>query len=445
MEWIKTLGITLILLLVVSMISLPTSAIARMDEHKDSMREHGKKYFNKTIPRIRVFENISFEEILNLTYTVRDTVMPLINWSSSYNVTLATVLVRLGDMFLERAINVSETNETRAKVYAMIAAIIYGHAPVTAYPVLAKTIRENLSENHTITDTTVIAVYNRTLELKTILGEAKEIAEEHNISIPEKITALEIIAEGLLNTSRELLDEGYVILAFKYTVKAYHLYVIAYGVLVKSIFIQKLKLDIRPDEPLTRKLILRRIKREVLEKILKRLPKWVRERILERIRSGDVKTWHDLKRVIREEVEKYREKLRNKSIEITADIMTMIIIYIAWNPTVNSTIQDAIWEWLNNHGFVIGFGRHGIIDRRALKEYFRELALNVSLTYNVTGLELVFKVIVEFENILSEELGIDIDLSQIFTLIISCHHVGEERSSQNEHEHGSHGEYGKRQ
>ena len=174
------------------------------------------------------------------------------------------------------------------------------------------------------------------------------------------------------------------------------------------------------------KILKRKIKKEIVERILMRLPRWVRVRVIEKIKSGEVKTWSDLRRIIREEVEKYREMLMNKSIDVTANVMVMIVVYLARNPGVNITVQDAINQWLADHGFIKGFGRLGTIDFGALKQYFKELAYNVSKTYNVTGLELVYKVIQEFEKILSDEIGVDIDLIQVFEQIISSHHMEQE-------------------
>ncbi len=430
MKLVKTLGLTLVVLLVISMVAVPTTAFARADKRRALMEnEHHSGIYaagNATAPHVRVFNNVTFEQALDLAYTVRNITMPLLNWSSEHNVTLANVILRLGDRLLEKAINESSVNETRAKVFAMVAAIIYGHAPVTAYPVLAKTIRDNLGENNTITNDTVLAVYNKALELRNVLEQAETIAIEYNVSVPSQVNALKIIAEGLLNTSERLLDEGYTVLAFKYVVRAYHVYVIAYGMLVKNAFIVKLNLNIRPDEPLTHRLIVRKIKKEIVERILMRLPRWVRVRVIEKIKSGEVKTWSDLRRVIREEVEKYREMLMNKSIDVTANVMVMIVVYLARNPGVNITVQDAINQWLADHGFIKGFGRFGMIDFGALKQYFKELAYNVSKTYNVTGLELVYKVIQEFEKILSDEIGVDIDLIQVFEQIIASHHMEQE-------------------
>ncbi|MET1160859.1 MAG: hypothetical protein ABWW65_07855 [Thermoprotei archaeon] len=430
----KLFGIVLLALLVTSIITaVPVVVFSEEDGEENEAEveveielETGDNETEK--PVLVINETLTFEEILDLAYTVRNISMPILNWSLEHNITLARNIIRLGDKFLERALNISETNATRAKAYAMVAAIIYGHAPVTAYPVLARTIREHVGVNHTIKDETVWAVYNKTVELKQVLQDAIDTALSLNITVPPQVDVLIAIGDGLLNTSKALLDKEYINKAFGFAVRAYHTYVRAYGVLIKSVFIEKLRLGARPEEPLTHRLCMRKLDEKVIGKILEKLPRHVREKVWEKIKRREIKTWKELEKAIREEVKKFRERLMEESVRVVADVLTALVLHVAYRLPPGNETHDAVWTWLVDHGFTKGFGHARVIDIRELRDYMLEFVRSVSTQYNVMGIELLLKAAEELESEIEAEVGTDIHLASILETHVLVHvstHIGE--------------------
>jgi len=424
MEYTRLIGLIIVFALLASMLYTPVVLIAQENMYRgpdDGSNDENIEEVNvetgvNETERVVVFKNISFNELLQIVYIVRDVAMPMLNWSKQYNVTLADVIIRLGNYFIEKALNESSTNETLAKAHLIVAAIIYSHAPATAYPVLAKTIREN-KENGTITNTTVYAILERISEIKNIIAQAEAILTENNITIPDVVNGLKTIGEGLENTTRILLERGYVKLAFGTAVKAYHLYVRIYGLLIKLVFIEKLGIRGKPDEPLTYRFVKRELK--VLEKIIDKLPERVRERVQERVRTGDVKSWSDLRRVVREEYERYEEKVLEQNIDTVAQVMVQLIRFIVLDPRIPREWKQAVLSWLNSKGFIEqGMGGLPRIDDLRLYGYFRDLARNITLNYGVKGLDLLKKTIEEFSSIIYSETGVRIDIQQVFMTII---------------------------
>jgi len=427
MEWIKIFGVLFIVLMLASIVSVSSTVIGEdfEDEHKHEEDDEVEVEIeidgeDEEDTRIIVREPMEFKDMLTLVYNVKNLTMPLLEWSIEHNVTLAKVVVRLAESFLEKAINTSNANETRAKAYAMVAAIIYGHAPVTAYPVLAKTMEENIEANATLSKDVILAVYNKALELRSLLEEAKERAQELNITVPSQVEALESIGDGLLNTSLALINESYVQLAFKYSVKGYHTYVRAYSILVKSVFVTGLRLGVEPDEPITHRIYAKKIKKEVVEEMLEKMPGWLRERVRERIMRGEIKSWTDLKHVIRLEIEEHKEVMKNRSIKVASNVIVGLITYIAYH-SPDDEVSSAIWTWLENHGLVAGRGPVKTIRMGELKQYIENLVLDISNASDALGIELIFKVVEEIENEIEIDIGVEVDISDILEHYIEKH------------------------
>jgi len=368
--------------------------------------------------RVIVYFNTTLEKLVKVAYDVRNVSMPIVNWALNYNVTLGEAIIKRGDWFLERALNESSTGSARALAHAMVAAIIYSHAPVTAYPVLARVLRENLGENETITDTTVRAVCNLTLELKSVLSEAENTAVSLGYSVPNVVRVLEIRAESHLNASLKLLEEGFVREAFREALKAYHTYVLAYSKLLKSMLIRGLRLGLSEDEPLTQRLLKREVAREALERVAEKLPRAIRERVMERIRAGEIRDWRGLREAVRAEVEVRREQVVKASVETVAGVMTSLVMYIRTSPMVPGQVRDAVNEWLRENGFTTRFGVFERVDWEKLREYFKQLAGQVSREYGVVGLELLSKTVTVFQEMLRRETGVEVNLQQILAQIL---------------------------
>ncbi|OYT38145.1 MAG: hypothetical protein B6U89_06305 [Desulfurococcales archaeon ex4484_58] len=406
----QILGLPLIILILISMLAV-TPAIT-ITQNSDSAGAS-----------VNVTARVTFEELLDLAYTVRNVSYPMLNWSMSYNSTLAHVILARGDNFLERAVNLSSTNTTRAKIFAMIAAIYYAHAPVTAYQVLGKTIRDNLSENHTITNDTVEAVLDKALEVKNVLLNAIDVAENYNVTKPALVDILIANADSKINYSLTLLQMGYVRYAFRAAVHAYHIYVKAYGVLIKAVFIEKLDLPRRYGEPLTPKLLIIRFEKKMLERLMKRLPRWIIKDIIKKIRAGNITSWEELREEIKKKIELSREIYRNVSIRVVTNVLTTVIIYSVYDLPPDNTTREGVLAWLQNKGLTIG--PTAVIRMRELRRYLKEFVTNISETYNVSGLRLLNLSIYNLELQIEDETGIDVNLTIILKIVLryTGHHI----------------------
>ncbi len=378
---------------------------------------------------------ITYNQTIDLAYTVRNITMPIANWSMNQNITLAKFLLKRGDTLLEKAINISSTNASRAKALAFIAAVVYGHEVITAYPVLGKTIRENLGVNGTITNDTVNAVIDKARELETVLDEAINVASNMGLTVPSKVDILKTVATGYINTSIVLLDKGYVKAALHYAVRAYHTYVKAYGLLVKATFIIKLDLPRRFDEPLTPRIVAKKVSKKLMEMVASRLPPWIRRDIMKKIKNGEIKTWEDLVREVRKDVIKFRHWFRNKTVVITAGVLMSLIFYIEYKLTPDNETYIAVTQWLQDHGFLRSVTPLPVIDVKALKQYLIEFVSNVSDTYNVSGIDLIFKSVEELGDQISDETGIEVDLMAILHEISTYYSGGIHGGHQGHHGH----------
>jgi len=420
-KWISLIGYALILLIIGSIIYYPAVTVVAQENEGSNEGNAGENVENEDNETVVVNETITLDKLVELAYTVRNVTMPLVNWSLGYNVTLGLHMIQLGDRFLANALN--ETNSSRAKAFALVAAIHYSHALAAAYPLLGRVIRENLGENNTITVETVDAVINITRELSNVLEEAISIANSYNITTPDLVNILKINAEGLLNTSIALKNNGYIYAAFRKAVQAYHTYMRAYGVLVKAIFMVKLDLPRRFDEPLTPKLVAKRVRKEVMERYAERLPKWLRDIIMAKIKGGEIKSWEDFMKECRNEVQKRVEESRRefdrKSVETAVNVLYLLIMYAEYRLPRGDETHQAVDAWLDNHGFTFGGMGGKMIRIEKLKEYLNSFVIDVKNRTSTTGLELVYRCIQEFQDMLRNETGKNADLLGLLQSLIT--------------------------
>ncbi|WFO74858.1 hypothetical protein J4526_07245 [Desulfurococcaceae archaeon MEX13E-LK6-19] len=358
--------------------------------------------------------NLTFDEAVALAWTVRNETYPLFIWAnnylSEYNITIAEKLLERGDYFLEKAYNLSETNETLATGYAFVAALFYGRAPVTAYIVLGKTIRENLGTNNTLTNESVIAVIEKATELKGLLDNATKVAEDYNVTVPDIVFLLEAKGVSELNLSQQLLEEGYLGLALRSAIRGYHLFVRAYGVLIKATFAYYLGIDITVVHRLSQKITTQRVDvQERVQKVLERLPEHVREKIMERWRERRELGPEAIKEAVRQVVCEYKAKLKNISIEQTTRILVRVIIVARALPGDTGL---AIQQWMR---------AKGLVTPKQIYNYIKVLVNKTCEEYNVTGILLINKTLEVLSQEIKNTTGIEVDLVHVFYVLIVVH------------------------
>ncbi|MEM1790258.1 MAG: hypothetical protein QXT47_02770 [Desulfurococcaceae archaeon] len=337
--------------------------------------------------------NYTREQLIDLAYTVRNVTKPIIDWSLRYNSTLAARIVANGDYFLNLAIN--ETNETLAKTYAFVAAVTYAHSPVTAYQVLAKTIRADESLDWEIR---VKKFYNLTVEFRNVTLEVKNKAIEFNITLPPIVDiALEYVEEGL-NVSGKLIEQGYYKAAFRTLMRTYHLLVKINAIIVRSVFVVKLNLNVNPERPLGPVLARWRIRKEIMLRVCERLPPAVAEEIKSKIERNEIRDWKEFREEVRKRMEEYRDRVINEAFESVVNIVVAVIRFARFS-------SDPVNEWLGKKGFL---GPGGILDEEALKTYLMNLTREV---YEKHGWRnLLENVLLELQVRIRNETGKDVNL-----------------------------------
>ncbi|MEM1555318.1 MAG: hypothetical protein QXM54_02150 [Desulfurococcaceae archaeon] len=337
--------------------------------------------------------NYTREQLIDLAYTVRNVTKPIIDWSLSYNSTLAARIVANGDYFLNLAIN--ETNETLAKTYAFVAAVTYAHSPVTAYQVLAKTIRADESLDWEIR---VKKFYNLTVEFRNVTLEVKNKAIEFNITLPPIVDIALVYVEGELNVSGKLIEQGYYKAAFRTLMRTYHLLVKINAIIVRSVFVVKLNLNVNPERPLGPVLARWRIRKEIMLRVCERLPPAVAEEIKSKIERNEIRNWKEFREEVRKRVEEYRDRVINEVFESVVNIVVAVIRFARFS-------SDAVNEWLDKNGFL---GPGGILNEEALKTYLMNLTREV---YEKHGWRnLLENVLLELQVRIRNETGKDVDL-----------------------------------
>ncbi|MEM1804249.1 MAG: hypothetical protein QXR80_07105 [Desulfurococcaceae archaeon] len=248
---------------------------------------------------------LNYTVAVELAYVIRNLTYDLYEWEVSYNVRAAMVLLGKADSFLSRALELGETAPRRAAVFAFLAAVHYSHAPALANPVLGRVIDENLGENYTVTEQTVEAVVKVSGELREILVNAIEKAEEYGVNTThaEKLLAL---GDARIENATQLLTEGDVELAFRYAVSGYRAYVRAYHVLVRTAFTKYIR---EAEAGLVRGLV-EQVKPPA-RTLLPHLPVRIREMVRERVEAGQLVNISEVVREVREHAEKVREQVRS--------------------------------------------------------------------------------------------------------------------------------------
>jgi len=364
MRYLGLIGLLALTALIVGM--LPIASLQIYADEQASTGSGGSEdvvvgdgEMNLTIPAVR------FEEAVNLAYTIRNITYELFQWEIGYNVTAANVTLNLGDKFLERALELKDNNTWRATVYAVVAAIHYGHAPAFANPVLARVIHENLGENDTITNVTVYAVLSASSQLKSILLKAVDYASSNNYNTT-LVTNIISRGDNLTQTAQQYLDEGNTTLAFRYAVAGYRTYERAYSELVKSVFIQYLRsLDlIKPKKPW------------IPIGLLEKLPPEVRSEIKARIESGELKSIKDVVGEVKKEVQARIEERKEAEYSQIANIMASAL------------------ERLSNNLALKGM---------KLRDYCYQIVKEVAQKTNATGLQLLQLSLQELQNRLGSQ------------------------------------------
>lgn len=381
MDLNKAFAYLLLTVTVLSVALIPSIGVTQNDENENNGDEEGFISLGQ----------YSKEQLIDLAYTIRNITLPILNWSMSYNSTLATRILQNGDRFLNLALN--ETNETLAKTYAFVAAITYSHAPVTAYQVLAKVIR---AEGELDWEIRVKKFYNLTVEFRSVTGNVVSIAKEFNVTIPKAVEAKLIIADGLINTTRELIEREFYRHAFRLLMRAYHMLVSTNSVVIRATFVQKLSLNVPPEEPISGRLYRWRVRKEILERICDRLPRDLGEKLKEKIRRGEIRNWRELREEARRMIQEYRSYAEEKAVEIVVRILLELIRVARFNPET----RNAVNSWLNTKGFL----SNGRINESALKGYLTELVVNVKNEKNVSGINLLVESTVRLQN----EIGVDL-------------------------------------
>jgi len=266
---LKILSLTIIALLITSMVA-PLTLVYAEDVSEDVPDQ-------PVVERRGSLENVTFEELLNLAYMVRNETYPLLDWAIEHNSTIAIRIKTRGDWFLEKAMEYRDIDERFAKAALVVAIITYSGAPVSAYQVLVITIRENRGENGTITNETVLAIHEIAGELRELVMNARDYALENNVSLPYIVEGLILRGDYRLELSLQKLEENRTGLAFALAITGYTDYTKAYGIIVRSTiidFIREHGANIRNFE-IEVGMINENEVRNRVERLKAKLPTWI--------------------------------------------------------------------------------------------------------------------------------------------------------------------------
>ena len=266
---LKILSLTIIALLIASMVA-PLTLVYAEDVSEDVPDQ-------PVVERRGFLENVTFEELLNLAYMVRNETYPLLDWAIEHNSTIAVRIKARGDWFFEKAMEYRDIDERFAKAALVVAIITYSGAPVSAYQVLVITIRENRGENGTITNETVLAIHEIAGELRELVMNARDYALENNVSLPYIVEGLILRGDYRLELSLQKLEENRTGLAFALAITGYTDYTKAYGIIVRSTiidFIREHGANIRNFE-IEVGMINENEIRNRIERLKAKLPTWI--------------------------------------------------------------------------------------------------------------------------------------------------------------------------
>jgi len=266
---LKILSLTIVALLIASMVAPLTLAYAE-DVSEDAPDQ-------PVVERRGFLENVTFEELLDLAYMIRNETYPLLDWAIEHNSTIAVKIKTRGDWFFEKAMEYRDIDERFAKAALVMAIITYSGAPVSAYQVLVITIRENRGENGTITNETVLAIHEIAGELRELVMNARDYALENNVSLPYIVEGLILRGDYRLELSLQKLEENRTRLAFALAIAGYTDYTKAYGIIVRSTiidFIREHGANIR-DFEIEIGMINENEVRNRVERLKAKLPTWI--------------------------------------------------------------------------------------------------------------------------------------------------------------------------
>ena len=266
---LKILSLTIVALLIASMVAPLTLAYAE-DVSEDAPDQ-------PVVERRGFLENVTFEELLDLAYMIRNETYPLLDWAIEHNSTIAVKIKTRGDWFFEKAMEYRDIDERFAKAALVMAIITYSGAPVSAYQVLVITIRENRGENDTITNETVLAIHEIAGELRELVMNARDYALENNVSLPYIVEGLILRGDYRLELSLQKLEENRTRLAFALAIAGYTDYTKAYGIIVRSTiidFIREHGANIR-DFEIEIGMINENEVRNRVERLKAKLPTWI--------------------------------------------------------------------------------------------------------------------------------------------------------------------------
>ena len=266
---LKILSLTIVALLIASMVAPLTLAYAE-DVSEDAPDQ-------PVVERRGFLENVTFEELLDLAYMIRNETYPLLDWAIEHNSTIAVRIKTRGDWFFEKAMEYRDIDERFAKAALVMAIITYSGAPVSAYQVLVITIRENRGENGTITNETVLAIHEIAGELRELVINARDYALENNVSLPYIVEGLILRGDYRLELSLQKLEENRTRLAFALAIAGYTDYTKAYGIIVRSTiidFIREHGANIR-DFEIEIGMINENEVRNRVERLKAKLPTWI--------------------------------------------------------------------------------------------------------------------------------------------------------------------------
>ena len=266
---LKILSLTIVALLIASMVAPLTLAYAE-DVSEDAPDQ-------PVVERRGFLENVTFEELLDLAYMIRNETYPLLDWAIEHNSTIAVKIKTRGDWFFEKAMEYRDIDERFAKAALVMAIITYSGAPVSAYQVLVITIRENRGENGTITNETVLAIHEIAGELRELVMNARDYALENNVSLPYIVEGLILRGDYRLELSLQKLEENRTRLSFALAIAGYTDYTKAYGIIVRSTiidFIREHGANIR-DFEIEIGMINENEVRNRVERLKARLPTWI--------------------------------------------------------------------------------------------------------------------------------------------------------------------------
>jgi len=266
---LKILSLTIIALLIASMVA-PLTLVYAEDVSEDAPDQ-------PVVEKTGFLENVTFEELLDLAYMIRNETYPLLDWAIEHNSTIAVRIKTRGDWFFEKAMEYRDIDERFAKAALVVAIITYSGAPVSAYQVLVITIRENRGENGTITNETVLAIHEIAGELRELVINACDYALENNVSLPYIVEGLILRGDYRLELSLQKLEENRTGLAFALAIAGYTDYTKAYGIIVRSTiidFIREHGANIRNFE-IEVGMINENEIRNRIERLKAKLPTWI--------------------------------------------------------------------------------------------------------------------------------------------------------------------------